>query len=573
MENTAAKALYDLLVTRDFEPEILDSQGKTVTDPAEAELLSFDWKTEDKNYGTVVLLLGKDQDLEVYYGDNLGRAMDSDDRQAWYDFLAQIKQFASRNMMTFNVNNINRLKYTMQGMAAIREGLFEGYYGTRKVSYSDQPKNARLVIRHSRDIAEGEARYRAIESLFVDTADGERFRVPSRSLTHGRMLARHVAEGGTPYDVFGQHINQIVAEINTLGRFVRAARGRGFDGEAAALVETAVRHYTDLKAKAKQMIGHRGYLEARDSFDPAAATDAEATVESIRDMFIEQTLDHRIEEALPVLARLSEMETNMKEISEFENWADSVTEGTWSQPDTAQDRKQLEDLMSQELIVGPDATNATEQLYNILGDDELFDILEDMALTDPDANAWDDARVQKRMAELGVPVKPPAQPEPAATPAQPPTSAAAVAETLKGTPTGGAMDQPMSAPIKQFEPVDLVRPPQEGSIHELRSINSDLLPGIESLRPPREEYSDTLYYRDPITGGIFSIYYAFGMPRIRGTGGMPEDRVAELVKTIETQPTREDLDTDGVMMTKPSNMSSESTDRSDLHRLVELAKG
>ena len=35
----------------------------------------------------------------------------------------------------------------------------------------------------------------------------------------------------------------------------------------------------------------------------------------------------------------------------------------------------------------------------------------------------------------------------------------------------------------------------------------------------------------------------------------------------------EDLDTDGVMMTKPSNMSSESTDRSDLHRLVELAKG
>jgi hypothetical protein len=63
------------------------------------------------------------------------------------------------------------------------------------------------------------------------------------------------------------------------------------------------------------------------------------------------------------------------------------------------------------------------------------------------------------------------------------------------------------------------------------------------------------------------------MPRIRGTGGMPESRVAELVQTIETQPTREDIDTDGVMMTKPSNMSSESTHRSDLHRLVELTKG
>jgi hypothetical protein len=54
---------------------------------------------------------------------------------------------------------------------------------------------------------------------------------------------------------------------------------------------------------------------------------------------------------------------------------------------------------------------------------------------------------------------------------------------------------------------------------------------------------------------------------------MPEDRVDEIVQTIESQPTREDLDTDGVMMTRPSNMSSESQDRQDFNRLVELAKG
>jgi hypothetical protein len=34
----------------------------------------------------------------------------------------------------------------------------------------------------------------------------------------------------------------------------------------------------------------------------------------------------------------------------------------------------------------------------------------------------------------------------------------------------------------------------------------------------------------------------------------------------------EDLDTDGVMMTRPSNMSSESTERSEINRLVELAR-
>ena len=57
MDNSAATTLYNLLVTRDFEPEILDSAGKSVTDPAEAELFSFDYRTENKNYGTVVVLL------------------------------------------------------------------------------------------------------------------------------------------------------------------------------------------------------------------------------------------------------------------------------------------------------------------------------------------------------------------------------------------------------------------------------------------------------------------------------------------------------------------------------------
>ena len=208
MENNAASSLYNLLVTRDFDPEILDSAGKAVTDPAEAELFSFDWKTQNKNYGTVVILLGADQELEVYYGDNLGRAMESEDRRDWYQFLEQMKSFATRNLLSFELNNLNRLKYTMQGMAAIREGLFEGYYGTRKVSYSDQPKKTKLVIRHSKTLGEGDARFRNIESLFVETADGERFRVPSRSLTHGKMLARHVAEGGTPYDRVGQHITE-----------------------------------------------------------------------------------------------------------------------------------------------------------------------------------------------------------------------------------------------------------------------------------------------------------------------------------------------------------------------------
>jgi hypothetical protein len=410
MENNASQSLYDLLVTRDFDPELLDSAGKTVTDPAEAELFSFDWKTDNRNYGTVVVLLGTDQELEVYYGDNLGRSMESEDRRDWYRFLEQMKNFATRNMLTFELNNLNRLKYTMQGMAAIKEGLFEGYYGTRKVSYSDQPKKTKLVIRHNRTLGEGDARFRNIESLFVETADGERFRVPSRSLAHGRLLARHVAEGGTPYDRFGQHITEMMSEIATMARFLRAAQNRSFDGEAGAMVESAIRHYQALKAKAKRMISQRGYREEREQFDPAAFTDSEVTTEAIRDMFIENRLDSRIEEALPILARLavpmavramsSGDDQHMQEAAEFESWADQLVEGTWALPEGPEAIARLNELMAKPLPVGPDATNATEQLYDLLGDDQLFDELSDLAQTDANADAR--PLIQRRLQQLGM---------------------------------------------------------------------------------------------------------------------------------------------------------------------------
>jgi hypothetical protein len=390
MENSAQTQLYNLLVTRDFDPEMKDAQGKDVNDPAEADMFTFDWKTENKNYGTVVLLVGQDKNLVVFFGDNIGRSMEGDDKSDWYSFLNQIKQFSTRNLLNFELQNINKLKYTMQGMAAIKEGLFEGYYGNKKYSYSDQPKQVKLVIKHDRPLGESDKRYRNIDSIFVETGDGERFRVPTRSLAHGKMLARHVSEGGNPYDAFGQHIGEVVAEMNILRKFVRAARGRQFSGAAGEMSEAAVLHYNELKDKAKRMISQRGY--------------------------------HReLEEALPILARLAGKENHMKEADEFESWANTVTEGTWATPDTPQAENDLKLLLSKPFPVGPNATYATEKLYDLLGDDQLFDQLAELAEQDPDADAR--PLIQARLEELDIDIAmpaaeapPPADPATAQTP-------------------------------------------------------------------------------------------------------------------------------------------------------------
>ena len=403
MQNTPSTELYNLLVTRDFEPEILDIGGKAVSDPAQAEMFNFDWKTANKNYGTVVVLLGSDQDLQVYYSDNLGRGMDSGDKTEWYQFLRQLKNFATRNMLTFDLKNLNRLKYTMQSMSAIQES----YYGTRRVSYSDQPKKTRLVIKHSRPLGEGEARYRYVESLFVETDAGERFKLPFTKLVGGRAMARHIAEGGTPYDDFGRYISELVNEMNILSRFVRSVKNKDYDGESAATVETAVRHYSDLKAKAKRMISQRGYQQVREQYKPDQSEVGEQQLENLRSMFIEQSLDSRIEEALPIIARLTQpQEKPMRELEEFETWAESITEVTQAMPDTTIEIDQLRQLMSKELPVGPDATNAVEQLYDLVSDDELFDQLGKLAQQDPSA----DARpvVVQRMKELGYQLDMPA---------------------------------------------------------------------------------------------------------------------------------------------------------------------
>jgi len=547
MQNTPAATLYQLLVTRDFEPEILDTAGKPVTNPEEAEIFSFDWKTNNKNYGTVVILLGEDNDLEVYFGDNLGRTMEGDDKGEWYDFLKQIKDFAVRNLMNFNTQNLNRLKYTMQGMAAIKEGLFEGYYGTRRVSYADQPQKTRIVIQHSRPLSEGEARYRNIDAVFVENHAGERFRMRTRKMVEARAQARHVAQGGNPYDAFGQHISTMVEEMMVLSRFRRANHSRIFEGATHGLVEQANQYYESLRRDIQALSTQRGYQKIRESWDPAEITEQETAIDEIKTLFIENTLDSRIEAALPILARLKD--NNMREIQEFEQWTDAITEGTWAMPTTPEQQRQLKDLMAQELVVGPDATNAREQLTDIIGDDELFDILHDIADQDPDANAWENPQVIERLSQLGINI-----PAPTAPP----------------VPASDAQPQPMNEETVKFEPVTPSTLPQEGKIHSGFRLDTSLLPGFRD-NSTGEDYSDTYYYRDPISGGVFAVYAHGGAPRIRGTNGMPESRVEEIVQTL-SHGVAEDLDADGVMMTRPSNMSSESVENDSINRLIELAR-
>jgi len=211
-------------------------------------------------------------------------------------------------------------------------------------------------------------------------------------------MVEHVRQGGKPYDMRGHHIATIIEELNVLSRFRRASKGQVFEGDTANLVAETNRYYETMCRTVKGLSSSKGYNSYFESWNPGNITEQDLIIEDIKTLFVQETIDSRIEQALPILARIQQQGTAMKEANIFEAWAERLLEGTWATPNTPEQKQQLIELLSQELPVGADATNATEQLYDLFGDDELFDQLQELAETDPDADARE--IVIARMTEL-----------------------------------------------------------------------------------------------------------------------------------------------------------------------------
>ena len=157
--------LADFLVTKNFDPEYFDKQGQP-SEAGDAATIKFDYVADSgKNYGTAVCVISNNE-LSLFYGDNLGRGMEPEDKDEWYSFLEQLSNKTPVGA-TWNPTNISQLKHHLAGIAAIKEGLFEGYYGSRKVSYMGEQTQARLVINHNRVLGENDKRFRYVESLFI----------------------------------------------------------------------------------------------------------------------------------------------------------------------------------------------------------------------------------------------------------------------------------------------------------------------------------------------------------------------------------------------------------------------
>ena len=380
--------LFDLLKTRGYNPVPIDAKGQNTPVPQDADVFKFDFKKgmdDNKNYGPVWASIDNASNLIIYYDDNIA---DSDDTNtsgtefsdSWPSLLKVLKKWAMRRQLGFELKNRNHLGSDMAQREYVRkkEELGESYHPiNRKTSYNDSIPTVKVILQHSKQLDENDKRYYNIEKIFVENTNGERFLLPTRRPGIAKVYARHVAEGGTPYDERGSHITSLVEEYTKMAGFVRAVRNGQFNESATNLINEGINHYNNLRETLSRMISQRGYNNYFESYTPVL-NEEQIEESNINELFTKSTLDPRIENVLPILNKLNKNITEVKEANELEEWADKIVEGEVVQL-TPSDDGLMGDFIGKDVgVAKPNISNVKEKYVSRYGDEWESYLLADL---------------------------------------------------------------------------------------------------------------------------------------------------------------------------------------------------
>jgi hypothetical protein len=370
-------SLFDLLRSRGYRPSLLDTSGKEIPIPDEAEVFQFKFQKDGEEYGTVTISIDGLHKLVVYFGDDVANSDKSTEGTdlSWYELLNHLKRFAKSHQLSFEIRNKDHLKYDMAKREHMKkqEQLSEGYHPMGKsASYNDSIPSVKIVLQHTRQIQEGEQRFRNIARIFLENQHGERILAPTVRPGIAQVYARHLAEGGVPNDERWNHIKSLCEEYSKMAGFVRAVRGNQFNESAQRLVEAGLNHYEGLRESLGKMRGHRGYNAYFESWTPTLMEN-EGEETNLNELFVQETLDPRIESVMPILSKLSKNLGEMKEVGELAEWADSLLEGGDGGEASEEPIEQLEEAPGAETLAHNQDTEEKNLKAFGLAEDDVDD--------------------------------------------------------------------------------------------------------------------------------------------------------------------------------------------------------
>jgi len=401
-------ALFDKIRSRFDSVNIGDDKAQRITDPEQARFFNFDYVSDNgENFGNVTISLIDENSLKIYYGSNITDALDETQSKEWFDFLRDLKNFARRNMLTFDTRDINRSNLDLKDIRqqagsdatfnkdelAISEGRLYGMGNNKRVSFGDVGKH-KLIIKHRDQIDPDKRgdRARQIEHVFIETPVGERFLLDHNNLHGARALARHLNEGGTIGDEGSMFINGMVQEMASMRHFVRAMRNRTFeDTETTGMVEAAMHRYNEVKENLKKFQSRRGQELLTNMLDYNQDIEETVDINELRERFVKKIYDDRFNEALPYVykAYQNRKRMNTSETAEFESWATGVTEATWDSDTDDMDENNLTRLFQKPIAAGMDGVDGIAAIGSIqdLDSEDLQTSIKKLSQTQgPDAD-------------------------------------------------------------------------------------------------------------------------------------------------------------------------------------------
>jgi hypothetical protein len=382
--NKISAALFDKIRSRFDAVNIGNEKAQRVNDPEQARFFNFDYISSDgENFGNVTISLIDENSLKIYYGSNITDNLDENQEQEWFAFLRGLKNFARRNMLTFDTRDINRSNLDLKDIRqqanadatyskdelAIAEGRLYGHGNNRRISYGDVGTH-KLIIKHKDQIDPERhgARTRQIEHVFVETPLGERFLLPHTNLHGARAIANHLRHDGRMDDAGAALINEMVKEMASMRHFVRSMRNRTFeDTETTGMVEAAVHRYNEVRDHLKRFQGRQGPQLLDNMINGQDSTDEQVDIDALRERFVKKIYDDRFNEALPYVfkAYQNRKKSNTSESDEFESWATGVTEATWDSDSDDVDENNLSRLFQEPIAAGMDGVDAIAAINHI----------------------------------------------------------------------------------------------------------------------------------------------------------------------------------------------------------------
>lgn len=255
--------LFDKIRSRFSNLEMGNETGSVTIDPAEARFFDFDFVVEDKNLGRISVSINDAGSLKLYYSQNIVEDKESEIKKYWYNFLKEMRYFAMRRLLRFDTrdiskNNLDKNDFQYLASKTSKEQqemkMNESRWTGRNTSKTSRRVQGRtqVIVRHKDRVNEmlpaDRSKSSNIVAIFIQNADGERFKAPFNYLPLAFALAQHIDHGGVPYDNPAKKIIGMCEQIAQLSEFKKHVKTSKLHSDTLGIVDKAVSRLNELKS-------------------------------------------------------------------------------------------------------------------------------------------------------------------------------------------------------------------------------------------------------------------------------------------------------------------------------------